>query len=311
MRVSSASASRRVALGLGAFCLMTLLGNSPALAESPAQRLPSALVVYPLIDSDGFSRDTRVELLNMTGRPVDVRCFYITGSSCNEIGFFVRLTPNQPLSWLASQGTVNNTTRSAVPPFYGQGELKCAVQPSEPSVDAHNAIQGRAVVFGSDGTTLGYGAVAFRRLADGEFENVVELDGQTYARCPDEQHFVFLASDPSPAIGSELILAPCTEDLENQVPTVGTVQFQVFNEFEQQLSASVSVTCYNRRLLRQISSVFTKNTLGSDTGHMIVRGVQSPVTALVIDRFDAGLADGAAVNEPALRGGQPATIRFP
>jgi hypothetical protein len=198
-----------------------------------------------------------------------------------------------------------------VPPFFGQGELKCVVQPREPGVDAHNAIQGRAIVFAADGTTLGYGAVAFRRLADGEFENVVELDGSTYARCPDEQHFVFLASDPAPAVGSELVLAPCSEDLENQVPTVTTVQFVVFNEFEQQLSASVSVNCYSRRLLRQISSVFTFNTLGTDTGHMIVRGVHTPVTALVIDRFDAGAAQGAAVNEPALRGGRPATIIFP
>jgi hypothetical protein len=293
-------------------CVLSWLGAVPAAAESPAQRLPSALLIYPLIDSDGgFSRDTRVELVNLTGRPVDVHCFYIQGSSCGEIGFFVRLTANQPMSWLASQGTYNAISRSAVPPFSGQGELKCAVQPSEPGLDAHNAIQGRAVVFGSDGNTLGYGAVAFRRLSDGDFENVLELDGSTYSRCPDEQHFVFLASDPSPAPGSELIMAPCSEDLENQVPTVTTVQFEVINEFEQHLSASVSVNCYDRHFLRQLSSVFTFNTLGSETGHLIVRGVQSPVTALVIDRFDAGSAEGAAVNEPALRGGRPATIVFP
>lgn len=308
----AALASRRGAFVISALCILACLGVRRAAAESPAQRLPSALVVYPLIDSDGgFSRDTRVELVNLTGRPVDVRCFYVSGGSCNEVGFFVRLTPNQPLSWLASAGTFNSLTRTAVPPFSGQGELKCAVQPSEPGVDAHNAIQGRAVVFGSDGTTLGYGAVAFRRLTDGDFESVIQLDGSTYSRCPDEQHFVFLASDPAPGIGSELVMAPCAEDLENQIPTVTTVQFEVINEFEQHLSASVTLNCYDRRFLRQISSVFTFNTLGTDTGHLIVRGVGSPLTALLIDRFDAGAAEGAAVNEPALRGGRAATIVFP
>ncbi len=287
-----------------------LWGQGTTLAQAPAQRLPSALLIYPLIDSDGgFSRDTRVELLNLSKRPITAWCFYVEGQFCNEFGFFVNLTPNQPLSWYVSQGVVNNLTNTAVPPFSGVGELKCAVLPSEPGLEAHNAIQGRAIVAGADGQTIGYGAVGFERLVDGEFTGRADLDGQTYARCPDEQHFAFLASDTGTE--SELVLAPCTEDFENQVATTTVVQFLVINEFEQQLSASLSITCHSRRLLRQVSGVFTSPTLGTPTGHMIVRGVQSPVTAMVIDRFTAGTQPATAANEPALRGGRSATIQFP
>jgi hypothetical protein len=278
--------------------------------------LNSALLIYPLVRADtdpldGVTRDTRIELLNLTGTSQQLKCFYINATSdfCNEIGFLINLTPNQPVSWLASDGLISSFTHSAVPPFFGAGELKCVVLPREPNADAHNAVQGRAIVFGNDGQTLGYGAVAFRRLTDGEFTGEADLDGQTYTACPDEQHFAFLAAQTGSE--SELILAPCSEDLENQVFVTTNVQFLVINEFEQQLSASINVNCYSRRRLSQVSSVFRSTTLGSDTGHLIVRGVQHPVSALIVDRFTVGGNAGAALNEPAFNGGRAASIRFP
>jgi hypothetical protein len=280
-------------------------------AESaPAQRLPSALLIYPLIDSDGgITRDTRVELVNLTSREQHVSCFYVEGRICFEIGFFLTLTPNQPVSWLASKGMVSGISNSAVPPFFGSGELKCLVQPASEELEAHNAIQGRAIVFGSDGQTIGYGAIGFRRLLPGSFDGLAELDGQTYAKCPDEQHFAFLAADTDSE--TEIVLAPCTEDLENQIPFSTVVQFLVINEFEQILSASTTVTCQNRLILSDVSSVFTRNTLGTETGHLIVRGVQTPVTAMLIDRFTSGVNPSTAANEPAFRGGRAASIQFP
>lgn len=299
---------------VGAVLVLFLLPAGAPAQPAPAQRLPSALLIYPLVDTDGgFSRDTRIELLNLTRRPIDVRCFYVERSFCGEIGFFVRLTPNQPLSWLVSKGTFNTITSTAVPPFSGVGELKCAVVPSAPDLEAHNAIQGRGILFGSDGQTFGYGAVGIQRLTPGEFTGVLDLDGSTYSACPGEQHFLFLASEPLPssAPATELVIAPCTEDLENQIPTSTTVQFSVINEFEQHLSASINVDCYKREFLRRISSVFTSNTLGSETGHLIVRGIQNSVTAMLLDRFETGSAVASAANEPALTDGQAARIRFP
>lgn len=287
-----------------------LLGTSGALAGSPpAQRLPSAVLVYPLIQVDGAggTRDTRVELLNLSASPKHLQCAYINGVSCNETDFFVTLTANQPMSWLASQGTRNAASFTAVPPFSGTGELQCVVLPDLPGIDHHNAIQGRALVFGADGQTVGYSAVGFERLTDGEFSGQVPLDGVTYAQCPDELHFAFLANDTGS--DSELILVPCSGNPLTPAQPF-TVQFTLVNEFEQVLSASMSVTCYSRRSLGKISSAFTRATLGSPTGHLTVRGVQVPVMGLVIDRFTPGPASTAG-NEPFLRGGRSATLVIP
>lgn len=301
-------------IGWGAL-IVVLAATPPAAAEPPPQRLPSAVLQYPLIvvEGGGALRDTRVEIVNLTGRDVQVKCVYVQGSSCGATNFFLRLTPNQPLSWLASQGVSNRLTGSAVPPFFSSsGQLKCAVLPQRAEVEFHNAIQGRAIVFGSDGQTVAYGATGFLRLVDGDFTSRVHLDGATYTQCPGQLHFAFSAADDDPqgAPESELVMAPCSEDMENLRPATTTVHFRVINEFEQQLSASLTFTCYDRRPLRRISAVFTEAFLGSPSGHLVARGIQEPVLGLIIDQFaDGALATSA--NEPFLRGGRPAVLRFP
>jgi hypothetical protein len=294
---------------------LVLWWSQGAAAASPPQRLPSALVIWPLIvvEGNGATTDTRVELVNLSSRYIQLGCIYVPAETCSGFDFRVQLTPNQPISWLASRGTFNGLT--AVPPFSSSGELKCFVEPDEESVVAHNAIQGRAAVFGVDGQTVGYSAVGFLRLTDGPLTNEIDLDGVTYTQCPDEQHFIFLASDGSvpiiPTAESELVIAPCSEDLENLVTPSTVIQFRIYNEFEEQYSASTSVFCSARRLLRQLGNVFTRSVLGSDTGHLVVRGVQSPVLAMIIDRFLTPPAPATAGNEPALRGGRSAQIRIP
>lgn len=295
--------------------LLALLSAQSAPAASPPQRLPSAVLIWPLVDVEGGGSitDTQIELVNLSSRSILLGCIYVT-DTCNAIDFQVRLTPNQPISWLASRGVFSGFT--AVPPFHSTGELKCFVRPDDDvSIAAHNAIQGRAAVFGSDGQTIGYSAVGFLRLVDGPLTNEINLDGSTYTQCPDEQHFVFLATEtdpPDPASESELVVASCAEDLQNLVTKPTVIQFQIFNEFEEQFSASTSVTCSARRLLRQVSHIFTRAALGTETGHVILRGVQWPVLALVVDRFRAAPGVPAtAGNEPALRGGRTGEIRIP
>jgi hypothetical protein len=295
--------------------LLGLLVADRTVAEAPPQRLPSAVIIWPLIvvEGGGAVTDTRVEVVNLSSMPVRLGCIYVPAPQCSGFDFQVRLTPNQPLSWLASRGVFNG--QSAVPPFSSTGELKCIVEPEEEAVSAHNAIQGRAAVFGLDGQTIGYSAFGVLRLTDGPLTGEINLDGETYTQCPDQQHFVFIATtDPNdPATESELVIAPCSEDLENVVFPPTVIQFQVFNEFEDQFSASISVTCFARRRLDDISNVFTRSVLGTDTGHVIVRGVQSPVIAMVIDRFltSGAMVPATAGNEPAVRGGRSAEIRIP
>jgi hypothetical protein len=317
MRPNSMPTKRRLRVAAALLLAASLTWGAAARADAPAQRLPSAILIYPLIavEGGGATTDTRLELVNLSRHPVNLHCLFVPASSCSEIDFLVQLTPNQPLSWLASAGLFTSSL-TAIPPFFGSsGEMKCFVvpDPGQETLDDYNAIQGRAAVFGADSQTIGYSAVGIQRVSEGPFTSNIELDGSTYAQCPDEQHFLFVSSETgNPQTESEIVLAPCSEDLANLTTSPTVVQFLVINEFEQQLSAAISVTCNTRRTLRQINQAFTRATLGSETGHVIVRGVQTPVLAMLIDRFvtpEGGR--GTAGNEPALRGGRSAEILLP
>jgi len=276
----------------------------------PAQKLPSAVLIYPLVRVSA-TQDTRVEMVNLTGAAVSVSCFYVSSGTCDEVGFFLNLTPYQPVSWMLSTGMSGNNVRVALP-FYGDGELKCVVTPRGPfaSAAAFNALQGRAIVSDTNGQTVGYSAIGFRRLSTGTFTGTVLLDGIDYEQCPDRLHFQVLTKK-SGGPDSELVLVPCTEDLMNQIPSGTNVLFAVINEFEQQLSGGTTLKCFNRIRFSSVP-VFGFNSLGTDTAHVIVRGTDVPVVGLVIDRFttDSG-AVSASSNDPYLEGGRSAGIYLP
>ncbi len=201
------------------------------LGVPPAQKLPTAVLVYPLV-STRSGEDTLVEMMNLTNAPVTVKCHYVNAETCRGIDFFVRLTALQPIAWLASTGQSGNGLRIAPPLTAEQAELKCFVQPSSTSLSAHNALQGRAIVSDTDGQTVGYSAIGFRRLVAGSFTGRVALDGVTYEQCPDRLHFNALASQAGS--DSELILVPCEEDLLRKRTTETVVQIAVINELKKQ-----------------------------------------------------------------------------
>ena len=278
------------------------------LAAPPAQNLPSAYIVFPYIDANGAS-DTRIEILNLSGSPQELECFFIHGDSCLEIGFRVHLTPYQPISWFASNGLFDQFSGSAAPPFFGTGELKCVVLPTQPEIEFHNAIQGRAIAYESDGSTVSYNAIAFQRFQDGEFDGTVNLNGSEYAQCPSRLHFDILTSEvPRP---SELVLVTCDEDLLRQIPFERTVQILVINEFEQVFSGSTSIECFDHRPLRDISTSLTTPVVGTDTAHLILRGVQGGLLGLVIDAVQVNGTVRTAGNPPFFEGGRSATVVFP
>jgi hypothetical protein len=250
----------------------------------------------------------------MSNQQVTLQCFYVRQSDCVEIGFFVSLTANQPLSWSAYDGTSNVLTGTAVPPldtFDGIGELKCAVDASRPELSAHNVLQGRALVFDTDtGETVGYGAVGFQRLSPGSYTGVVDLDGFTYESCPERLHFQVLTRQGG-GPSSTLITVPCAQDLLTQTPTETTVQMAIINEFEQVFSSSFRFTCFSSRSFSGFLTL-SKSAVGTDTVHLIVRGVASPLIALVIDRFTGqNNTLHTTANEPFLEGGRAATVIFP
>lgn len=287
---------------------IAFLGTAPGVP--PAQKLASALLVFPYVVTSA-TQDTRIELMNMSDRDIELQCFYVRQSDCVEIGFFVRLTARQPLSWLANDGASNPLTFTAVPPFDGVGELKCAVAAERPELSAHNAIQGRALAFDRfSGETVGYDAVGFQRLTPGFYSGVIDLDGFTYEQCPDRLHFVALTRQVG-GPSSELITVPCAEDLLFQTPTETTVQLAIINEFEQVFSSSYRLKCISSQSFSRFGTL-GKSTLGTDTAHLVVRGVSSPIIGLVIDRFN-GQSNTlhTTANEPFLEGGRDARIVFP
>jgi len=285
-----------------------MLSLSVAWAGSPpAQKLPSALLAYPLVQVGG-DQDTRIEIVNLSSDPQTIECFYVSG--CGEVGFMLFLTPYQPAAWLASAGSNDWQTGTAVPPFFGTGEMRCGVQPPLPELTYHNTIQGRATVFtASTGKTISYGAVGFQRLSPGDFTGTYNLDGRTYAQCPDKLHFDVLTDQPTSS--SEMVLVPCAEDLRTQVPTSVTVQFLMYNEFEQPFSTSMTVTCFDQRPLAEISNALTRAIAGTDTAHIVARGVGGPLLGLVVDETSFQSVTGTAGNEPSFDGGRSATVLFP
>lgn len=73
---------------------------------------------------------------------------------------------------------------------------------------------------------------------------------------------------------TDLTLIPCSQDFENSVASSVTVQFEIFNEFEQRLSASTTVDCWANFYLFEVDSpldpersVFSFATLGTVAAH--------------------------------------------
>jgi len=278
----------------------------------PAQKLASAFVIFPYIVTSA-TQDTRVELMNMSDQPIDLQCFYVRQSDCIEVGFFVSLTANQPLAWQANDGANNPLTCSAVPPFDGVGELKCAVASNRAELSTHNVLQGRVLIYDNvSGETVGYDAIGFQKLSPGAYTGVINLDGFTYESCPDRLHFIVLTNQGSAT--STLITVPCAEDLLTQTPTETVVQMAIINEFEQVFSSSYRQKCLGKPSDQTFArfGTLSKATLGTDTAHLVVRGVSSPLVGLVIDRFTGqNNTLHTTANEPFLEGGRESTVIFP
>jgi len=100
-------------------------------------------------------------------------------------------------------------------------------------------------------------------------------------------------------VTTSLTLVPCTEDFQNQRPELSktTVQFLVFNEFEQRLSTSIPIQCFKETPLSQIGtsqgprSIFSVGTAGTLTGQTRIRGVVNDQVAGVAGNALLGVAE--------------------
>jgi hypothetical protein len=189
------------------------------------------------------------------------------------------------------------------------GELKCIEVTDSGEPITRNDLKGEATLVSlvtvEDGTLSSnltakgdiakYNAIGLRGNPDVAPGNPLSLDGgETYDACPAKlilNHFASGAPDPvvhelvddssSSAEFTDLTLVPCSEDFENQIPKSVTVQFLIYNEFEERFSTSTTVSCFMESELTRIgpqpssvsNSVFGYPVLGSDVGQAIITPV--------------------------------------
>jgi hypothetical protein len=250
-----------------------------------------------------------------------------------ETDFRFTLTPRQPVVWKLSQGMpffpldgidkvgVGGTFNedSAVPPapenpFYG--ELKCVQVGDDGAPVDRNDLKGEATIVTANDTLLdsrGYNAVGIQAIEGANNGDKTLNIGEEYNDCPNIlilDHFFDDAVEPinDNIVRSDLTLVPCTQDFANQETFNITVQFLVFNEFEQRFSTSTPIRCFKELALSDIDtrdrgfndndpastsdlrSIFNANVQGTLTGQTRIRGVEpNPETDPLAESRGGGL----------------------
>lgn len=231
-----------------------------------------------------------------------------------ETDFEISLTPRQPLIWrvseglfalpLASQGQLGSIPGANEDPF--MGELKCVqVGPDDAPVD-RNDIKAEVTIITYDaGSSIdaraynGIGIQAIEGANDGDNTLVLGGEDPEYNGCPNVlilNHFFEDAVEPvtETYLKTHLTLVPCSQNflLQDVALFNTTVQFLVFNEFEQRFSASRSLRCFKEFELCSLGtgvdraigdriadsngcqrSVFSAYVSGTLTGQTRIRGV--------------------------------------
>ena len=262
----------------------------------------SSVLIFPKVRASG-QFDTIIEITNTGNSMVHAHCNYVNAledengdPQWNEIDFEIWLTKQQPTHWVVSSGRRFDPTcefgeecagfaPGLVPPRPDfEGELKCVEIDEAGAPITGNHLKGVATIKSlvtSDDSTQGdiatYNGIGIRGNPDVVPSNPLVLDGDTYDACPSKVYVNFIASgaadplvDGASDVSTELTLVPCQEDFELQQPESVTIQFLVYNEFEQVFSNSTTVQCYLNLPLTDIdtfttpeNSVFSSDVLGT------------------------------------------------
>jgi len=278
------------------------------------------------VNANGHCRNAQGTICNprlfATSSPCGPNGFCEAG--WQETDFDITITAGQPVAWLASRGEVacdpqdlsglpclplQDNQVSRIPgvsedPFIG--ELKCIEVDKNGAPLDHNDLKGEAEIVQSNTGQLdveGYNAIGIPAIpGSNNFDNTLVLGGPgaEYSSCPNVlilDHFFDGANDPisGDPVTTELTLVPCSEDFLNQAPLKTTVQFLVFNEFEQRLSTSRGVTCFDDIKISNIDtrsadfSIFNAAVMGTLTGQTRIKGVGDHNSLLgIAEEFRAG-----------------------
>ncbi|MFN8624827.1 MAG: hypothetical protein U0587_02405 [Candidatus Binatia bacterium] len=245
---------------------------------------------------------------NPTGPPVVLFPAPVVTQTCIETDFTFLLTAKQPIVWKASEGLPflpltqifgpgGQRNAGSIPPAPQDpmiGELKCVevgFAGDEYPIDSNDLI-GQASIENSDTPDIQtYNAYGVQSISGQNNRDNNLVLGQEYNGCPNYlilDHFFDYAPDPVPSgqVLTGLTLVPCSEDFVLQSWPRITVQFLVYNEFEQRFSTSRPTGCFTELLLSDIDtrpgnvggndyySIFSFPVQGTLTGQTWIRGVQ-------------------------------------
>ncbi|MBI4518920.1 MAG: hypothetical protein HY699_24275 [Deltaproteobacteria bacterium] len=265
---------------------------STAIAEVGAMK-PASVIVFPKVvarDSGptnwgGLVQDTFVQISNTGNMAVSAHCFFVNGAkSCpwgdecasdldcdyepctaqwQLMDFYVDLTPRQPISWVVSQGRPEVYEPFYTPPIPQlgllpfTGELLCVQVDADGLPIPGNSLTGEATLVDQrNGYDVAkYSAVGILGIDFVGIDGVLDLDGIEYDPCPSRwtvNHSVMGAAE----VATSFAIVPCTQNFETQAPQTLNVNFRVTNEFEQMLSATKSVTCWDDLSFKDLAPGF-------------------------------------------------------
>lgn len=295
----------------GACSVMAAVGIVAASAHADVTtETGSSILIFPKVRADA-NFDTVIEITNTGNSMVHAHCYYVNDLlDWSKIDFNIWLTKQQPTQWVVSSGRrfdpscgfgepCSGFAPGLVPPLPEfEGELKCVqvTESGEPFTGNH--LKGVATLVarndsGSDARGLSrtegdiatYNGIGLRGNPDAAPSNPLLLDGVEYDACPAQiilDHVSSGATDPISGgeVFTELTLVPCSQDFENDQGGVSTIQFVVYNEFEQRFSASTTVDCFLNVEVSNIdttttpaNSVFSRNVLGTDVASAVITPV--------------------------------------
>ena len=240
-----------------------------------------------------------------------------------ENDFRMTLTKRQPVSWKLSEGRLSDfplSPSSSIPaaqsdPFIG--ELRCVeVDPTtfaptaglNPDNNFIGDLKGEATIISTsrivDGAEPapvtgkvdvrkynGIGIQSTDAVNDGNDTLLIGGPNAEYSGCPNVIIVDHLFDDANVqstggftgTVRTDLTITPCGDDLNLQIPNSVTLQFLVFNEFEQRFSTSTRITCLKEVQLSNIdtrptatdnaSSIFNVNVQGTFAGQTRIRSV--------------------------------------
>lgn len=337
---------------------MMFLGAAVALSMGAANAdvvsdRGAAILIWPDIKADAAEGiDTIVQISNTSQfQSVLVHCFYENANShCSNTGrvcvqpsdccdsstgcgicqpgwletdFRVRLTPRQPLGWIASQGLTefpltgragsrgpdgSSNAGSRVPPTAEDpytGALKCIAINDDGTPSDRNVLKGESTWVNPDADVAKHNAIGIQAIEGAvNDDNVLVLGGEEaeYNGCSNfliVNHMFDLGIHP--AIDevdaqslTNIVLVPCTQDMLRQIPGSAVVQFLVYNEFEQRFSTSRTVNC---KADWQLSNIDTTNATRSIfsaavAGTIVGQSRLNPIGSGLIGIANEVVADG-------------------